>query len=321
MGTKEYMSPEQIATKVLKVDRRTDVYSLGVSLFECLTLKRPFDAPTREGLYQAILTKAPPDLRRLNSAIPEDLQIVVATAIEKDRDRRYRTALDLAEELRRVRMHEPIVAKPVGPFVRLARWAQRNPGLATALGGLFAVLAAGLVVSILLLGARDRALASSEVALADYDRLGDSSRLEGLRLAADALWPCEPGKVPAMRGWLEQADQLSERLGRHREVLAQLRASGEPVAPETHPPGGQRAESGPAWRFATHAAQFKHDTTAKLVADLGRFLDPDPAKGLVADVRGRLAFAGSVARETLEKHEGRWRDAIRSIRDSSECPK
>jgi formylglycine-generating enzyme required for sulfatase activity/serine/threonine protein kinase len=304
MGTKEYMSPEQIATRALKLDRRTDVYSLGVSLFECLTLKRPFDAPTREGLYQAILTKAPPDLRKLNSAISEDLQIVVATAIEKDRDRRYRTALDLAEELRRVRMHEPIVAKPVGPFVRLARWAQRNPGLATAIGGLFAVLAAGLVVSLVLLGQRDRALLSSEAALADYDRLGDSSRLEGLRVAADALWPCEPGKVPAMRSWVEDASQLGQRLEGHRVILDQL-----------------RAESRPESRFASHAAQFKHDTTAKLVADLGRFLDPDPVKGLVANVRARLAFAESVERESLGKHEARWADAIRSIRDPADCPK
>jgi tetratricopeptide (TPR) repeat protein len=96
------------------------------------------------------MTKEPPDLRRLNPAIGSDLRVVVATALEKDRDRRYQTALDLAEDLRRVRLHEPIAAKPVGPLVRLQRWAQRNPGLAVAVGGIFAALAAGLVVSLIL---------------------------------------------------------------------------------------------------------------------------------------------------------------------------
>jgi eukaryotic-like serine/threonine-protein kinase len=131
LGTPAYVSPEQLAAQRIRLDRRTDVYSLGISLFECLTLRRPFEAPTRDALYQAILTREAPDLRSLNPAIPADLRVVVATAIEKDRNRRYHTALDLAEELRRVRMHEPIVAKPVGILVRLQRWAQRNRAAAS----------------------------------------------------------------------------------------------------------------------------------------------------------------------------------------------
>ena len=106
MGTPAYMSPEQIAAQRITIDRRTDVYSLGVSLYECLTLRRPFDAPTRERLYQAILTKDPADARELNPALPGDVKVVLETALEKDRDRRYQTALDFAEDLRRVRMHE-----------------------------------------------------------------------------------------------------------------------------------------------------------------------------------------------------------------------
>jgi WD40 repeat protein/serine/threonine protein kinase len=152
LGTPAYMSPEQIAAHRIRLDRRTDVYSLGVSLFECLTLKRPFDAPTRDRLYYAILTKEAPDVRALNPAIPADLRVVVATALEKDRERRYQTALDLAEDLRRVRMHEPIAAKPAGRLVRLGRWAQRNPGVATALGGFIAAITAALTLALLYLG-------------------------------------------------------------------------------------------------------------------------------------------------------------------------
>ena len=204
-GTPGYMSPEQLTRQSIKVDRRTDVYSLGVALYETLTLRRPFEAPTREGLYQAILTTEAPDPRRFNSAIPTDLRVVVETAMEKDRDRRYQTAFDFAEDLRRVRELEPILAKPAGWALRLRRWSQRNPALATALIGLFATLASGLVISLVLLGATESQRARADAnateraaALADYDRLGDLSRLRALIAEADQLWPCERATVPAM---------------------------------------------------------------------------------------------------------------------------
>jgi len=184
-GSPAYMSPEQLTRASIRLDRRTDVYSLGVSLFECLALRRPFEAPTRESLYQAIMTKEPPILRRLNRWIPADLQVVVATAIEKDRDRRYQTALDFAEDLRRVRMHEPIKAKPVGPVLRLRRWTQRNPALAIAIGALFSILAIGLIGTMSLLAQRDRALS-------DFERLGDRTRLGRLLEEMHALWPGRP---------------------------------------------------------------------------------------------------------------------------------
>jgi tetratricopeptide (TPR) repeat protein len=75
------------------------VWSLGVTLYECLTLHRPFQAPTREGLYQAIQSKDPPPIRRLNPAVSQDLRAVVETALQKDRDRRYQSAALLADDL------------------------------------------------------------------------------------------------------------------------------------------------------------------------------------------------------------------------------
>ncbi|NUN53582.1 MAG: protein kinase, partial [Planctomycetaceae bacterium] len=148
MGTPAYMSPEQLMAQRIRLDRRTDVYSMGVALYECLTLRLPFEAPTVDRLYQRILTTDPEDPRRLNRDLPGDLKVVLETVLEKDRDRRYQSAEDLAEELRRVREHEPIRARPVGPLGRLSRWSQRSPGMATAVSAIFLSLAGGLALSL-----------------------------------------------------------------------------------------------------------------------------------------------------------------------------
>jgi serine/threonine protein kinase/WD40 repeat protein len=164
IGTPAYMSPEQLMGQQIRLDRRTDLFSLGVTLYESLTLRRPFAAPTHEGLCQAIMTKDPPDPRKLNPALGRDLRIVLDTALEKDRDHRYQTGADLAEDLRRIQHHEPILAKPAGPILRLGRWTQRNPALALSLFGLFAALAVGLTVTLLALGGERLALRLSEAA-------------------------------------------------------------------------------------------------------------------------------------------------------------
>ncbi len=146
MGTPAYMSPEQLTAQRIRVDRRTDVYSLGVSLYEALTLALPFEAPTREGLYKAILTSDPADPRHRNRAVGADLKVVIETAMEKDRDLRYGTALDLAEDLRRVREREPVRARPPAAMVRLWRWVERSPTLARV-GAVVLMLGVGLGIS------------------------------------------------------------------------------------------------------------------------------------------------------------------------------
>jgi serine/threonine protein kinase len=142
-GTPAYMSPEQLTGQRIRADRRTDVYALGATLFEAVTLRRPFEAPTREGLYQAILTDPPADARKLNPRTPSELKVVMETALEKNRNRRYQTALALAEDLARIRKHEPITAKPPGPLLRLLRLVQRRPATAASITGL--VVALGLL--------------------------------------------------------------------------------------------------------------------------------------------------------------------------------
>ena len=229
-GTPAYMAPEQLLAQRMQVDRRADVWALGVTLFECLCLKRPFEAPTRDGLYQQILHKDPPDLRKLNKSIPKDLAVIVQTATEKDRDRRYQTALDLAEDLRRFRSFEPIQAKPVSQLTKLVRWTQRNPAVATLTAALFLAMATGLIwiwsQNTALQAKTAEAEANAAEArknLTDWERLADKQRLADLVHEADQqLWPASPGKAAAMEVWLKKARVLGDRSPDHRGVLEAL---------------------------------------------------------------------------------------------------
>lgn len=138
-GTPAYMSPEQIVDPAT-VDGRTDVYSLGIVLYEMLTGVVPFRGVLRMTLQQVQHSEPQPP-QELNDAIPVDLQNICLKAIEKDVDRRYPSASDLAADLQRFRNGEPVKARPIGRLVKSARWCRRNPRNAI-LSGLvgFAVL-------------------------------------------------------------------------------------------------------------------------------------------------------------------------------------
>lgn len=155
-GTPAYMSPEQVIGPGSRLDRRADVFSLGVTLFECLTLERPFEGDSRRRVEDAICNEAPRDPRRYYPGLPHDLEVVLKNALEKERNRRYATALELAEELRRVRCSEPIRARPPRSTTLLLQWARRNPWLATACTALLLTLSCGLAISLWLL-AQNRA--------------------------------------------------------------------------------------------------------------------------------------------------------------------
>jgi WD40 repeat protein len=149
-GTPAYMAPEQLAGKAgdgARVDRRTDVYALGATLYECLTLRHPFESVTREALYQAIREQDPADPRRTNPAIPVDLWTILQTCLAKDRERRYRTALELAEDLRRFREGKPVHAHPPSRIYRARRFVRRYRALVTATLVVIGTLVVATIVS------------------------------------------------------------------------------------------------------------------------------------------------------------------------------
>jgi eukaryotic-like serine/threonine-protein kinase len=125
VGTLRYMSPEQ-ALGGPGVDPRADIYSLGVTLYELLTLHPAFPGQDRQELLRQIVTADPLTPRRLNRALPVELETVVLKATAKQRDERYATAQELADDLRRFLDDLPIHARRPSLFQRVRRWARRN---------------------------------------------------------------------------------------------------------------------------------------------------------------------------------------------------
>jgi serine/threonine protein kinase/DNA-binding beta-propeller fold protein YncE len=145
VGTPAYMSPEQAAGQGHHVDRRSDVYSLGVVLYELLCGELPFRG-TRQLILHQVVREEPRPPRRLNDKIPRDLEVICLRAMAKSPSRRYPTARDLARDLRRFLAGWPIRARAVRTGERFFLWARRQPATAAllAVSGLATLLGAGL---------------------------------------------------------------------------------------------------------------------------------------------------------------------------------
>ena len=167
VGTPAYMSPEQAAGDPL--DERSDVWSLGATLYECLAGRPPFDGATALNVLAAVMTKEP---RRIVGA-PRDLESIVMKCLEKEPDRRYPSALALAQDIGRFVEGKPVIAKPAGFFDRLRKRVKSNPVAAGALAlATVAVTVGGLVVGFQHLQARARQEAVTQA----FIEAGDTHR-------------------------------------------------------------------------------------------------------------------------------------------------
>ncbi len=161
LGTLRYMSPEAFEGKS---DARSDVYALGLTLYELAALRPAFDERDMNKLMKQVTHSEPPRLRRINSAVPLDLETIIHKAMEREPATRYPTARELAEDLQRFLEDEPIRARRIGVIERLARWSRRNRELSAALAIILLLLVAVTVGSAIAASYFQR-LASSESTL------------------------------------------------------------------------------------------------------------------------------------------------------------
>ena len=232
VGTPAYMSPEQVERSMLDIDTRSDIYSLGVLLYELLTGHTPFD--TKELLCQGLdamrktIREQEPvrpstKLRQteraqrdtgVQSAIHSDLDWIVMRCLEKDRARRYETANSLAEDITRHLNHEPVKARPPSGRYRFYKLVQRNKAVFAAAGLVTVALVVGLGFSLWALGkervARQQALASEHKAQAEASKSQQVARF--LKDMLERLGPSPAaGRDPTML--LEILDRTAERVG------------------------------------------------------------------------------------------------------------
>lgn len=285
LGTPAYTPPEAFAAVPASPDRTTDVYGLGVVLFECLTGQRPFDAPTLAALARQITDGPVPDARRRNAVVPAELAIVCATAMHRERTRRYHTAAAMAEDLQRWLDGRPVLARPTGAFGHLLAWTKRHRALAASLSALLLTLCLGLAIA-LQLGHRANRM------LGEWERLADRRRLEELvREADEELWPAVPDQLPALRAFVARAEPLVARLPAHRLALQQLQQESE----------GTADDDGRQWR---------RSQLQQLVLGLEAFANSDPKATTVASVVARIARAEALA---APPPAAPWRDAATRV--------
>jgi|HubBroStandDraft_1064217.scaffolds.fasta_scaffold00874_14 tetratricopeptide (TPR) repeat protein len=229
VGTLAYMSPEQVLGDPLEVDIRSDVYSLGVILYQLLSGRLPYDVNQRQlpDAVCMIREQEPADLSTIDRAYRGDIETIVRKALEKDKARRYASAAELGADIQRYLDDEPIAARPPSTTYQLKKFVRRHRGLMAAVAAVFLVLVAGIVVSAAQANRarreRDRAVEAQAAAKAISDFL-QNDLLAQASAATQAGPSVKPDPHLEVRTALDRAAaRIEGKFGKQPEMEAAIR--------------------------------------------------------------------------------------------------
>jgi tetratricopeptide (TPR) repeat protein len=232
LGTPRYMSPEQALGRRRYLDHRTDIYSLGATLYELSTLRPAIDGKDRQEILARIAQDEPMPPRRLDPRIPRELETILLKTMSKEPEDRYATAQQLADDLRRFLEDKPIKARRPTLLERAAKWSRRHPAFLAFGSLLLAVIATGLAIGSALLARkqvevsrqRDRANELASIADAQRDQAEQNARLA--RRAVDEMFTQvaekwlvnQPRLEPVQREFLEKALRFYEEFSSQKDT-------------------------------------------------------------------------------------------------------
>jgi tetratricopeptide (TPR) repeat protein len=300
VGTLRYMSPEQALAQRVVIDHRTDVYSLGATLYELLTLRPAFDGTDRHELLRQIAFEEPRPPRRLDKAIPAELETIVLKALEKNPADRYSSAQELADDLRRFLDDQPIRARRPSWRQVAAKWARRHRALVWAAAAMLAVL--------LLLGGgfgvwrmQKRAVAKTQAELA----LEDADRFQAEGRWPEALWAARRAEPWLSAGLVSEGlrRRVQERVADLEMVdrLEQIRLQRAAVK-EGH---FDTAQADPA--YAQAFADYGIELTALGAEEAAGRLR---SRGIRVELAAALDDWAEVCRITRDKADTTWKDLL-----------
>jgi formylglycine-generating enzyme required for sulfatase activity len=285
LGTASYMAPEQAAGKVRDTGPAADVYALGALLYECLTGRPPFEGPHLEVLLSVLGDEPVPPSRRVPK-VPADLDTICLKCLSKEPARRYDSAEELADDLRRFQAGEPIRARPVGAVERTWKWAKRRPALAALLAVVLLALVGLTALSVVALDREQKARQEADKARKARDYLVNIFRIKDIRAGntttarqilnqAEQRIPIEFADQPELR------DELLAAIGDVNRTLDQT----IPAAMILEARGGIQLHSP------------RNDSARPVPQTL---LYPDDRLTLAADARVQLVFLSDLHKERLQ---------------------